>query len=297
MYNNRNFPGHTEGSLAATAAGFAAKFVFGALLLFSVALAGGCGPLGSNGDGGTTVIRVPASETTLPPGVEDPFGAVPPAPVPPAPPETPPGAPVPPPAAPDAPAPVPAPAEPTGGSGTDVARSQLAALRVNDDFSTQPKYDREKFRHWSDLDGNRCDSRQDVLIRQSIGGKAQVDPFGCKVVAGDWFSDYDGKTFTVPGDLDVDHVVALGEGWRAGAWQWDDARREAFANDLDSRQLVAVSAASNRSKSDKRPDQWMPPRAEFHCQYIFDWVSVKAKWDLTVAVPERDFINGVLARC
>ena len=134
------------------------------------------------------------------------------------------------------------------------------------------------------------------MIRQSIGN-AQVDAYGCQVVTGDWFSEYDGLTTTNPGDLDVDHVVALGEGWRAGAWQWDDARRERFANDLESRQLIAVSAKSNRSKSAKRPDDWMPPRAEFHCQFLFDWIEVKHLWGLTVASPERGFMDQKLQSC
>jgi hypothetical protein len=189
----------------------------------------------------------------------------------------------------------------TGGSGAstgaELAKQQLNSLAMNDDFGSLPKYDRNKFKHWTDLDGNRCDARQDVLIRQSIGNKAQVDPFGCTVVAGDWFSEYDAFTTSVPGELDIDHVVALGEGWRAGAWQWDDKKREKFANDLDSRQLIAVSAKSNRSKSDKRPDEWMPPRGEFRCQFLFDWVSVKHKWELTVATPEKNFINKELETC
>lgn len=202
-------------------------------------------------------------------------------------------APQPPPEASQPPQPAP---EPSAQGGAALASQRLAGLSVNDNFSNQPKYDRNRFKHWSDVDGNRCDSRQDVLIRQSIGN-AQVDAFGCQVVTGDWYSEYDGFETTNPGDLDIDHVVALGEGWRAGAWQWDDAKREQFANDLNSRQLIAVSAKSNRSKSDKRPDEWMPERSEYHCQFLFDWVEVKYTWGLTVATPEKNFIAQKLQSC
>jgi hypothetical protein len=261
----------------------------GVVALLSVSVS--CGPL--KGDD-TVVVAVDDNvTTTLPPGAVDPFGSPQPPSEAPQGPSEPAGE-----QTPTTVAPTP-PAAPEGGSGGSAAtaRQQLGALAVNDDFGSQPAYNRDRFKHWSDLDRNRCDARQDVLIRQSIGGRAQVDPFGCTVIAGDWFSEYDGKTFTEPGDLDVDHVVALGEGWRAGAWQWDDAKRERFANDLESRQLIAVSASSNRSKSDKRPDQWMPPRGEYRCQYLFDWVSVKSVWGLTVATPEKTFISRELETC
>jgi hypothetical protein len=256
-----------------------------------IAVSSSCGPLYGGTDVDERVYENQGTTvTTFPPGVTDPFGA------PQSPPEPPQSAPE---AVPEPTPAAPAPAQPEApqGGAAVTARQQLGALSVNDDFSKQPDYDRKKFKHWSDLDGNRCDARQDVLIRQSIGGKAQIDPFGCTVIAGDWFSEYDGITTTVPGDFDIDHVVALGEGWRAGAWQWDDKKRERFANDLDSRQLIAVSATSNRSKSDKRPDQWMPPRKEFRCQYLFDWVSVKHLWELTVTTSEKTFIGRELETC
>lgn len=263
--------------------GLFALFFLSAVSLFA------CGPI----RGQDTVVDY--ATTTEPTTVlgEDPFAD--PFATPDAPPAT--EAPQPAPEAPVEPAPAPeAPPAPTAEGGASLAAQRLSELGVNDDFGSQPKYDRNKFKHWSDLDGNRCDSRQDVLIRQSIGN-AQVDAYGCQVVTGDWFSEYDAFTTTNPGDLDIDHVVALGEGWRAGAWQWDDAKREKFANDLTSRQLIAVSAKSNRAKSDKRPDEWMPPRAEYHCQYLFDWVEVKHLWGLTLATPEKNFIQQKLQSC
>jgi hypothetical protein len=51
-----------------------------------------------------------------------------------------------------------------------------------------------------------------VLIDESLGF-AQADVSGCHVVAGDWFSSYDGQTFTDPAEIQIDHVVALKEAW------------------------------------------------------------------------------------
>jgi hypothetical protein len=122
-----------------------------------------------------------------------------------------------------------------------------------------------------DSDGDRCDTREEVLITESRT-PAQVDPYGCKVVAGDWFSIYDGVVTDQPGDLDIDHVVALAEAWDSGAASWDTNRRRAFANDLDEpAALIAVTASSNRSKRDEDPAEWRPPRREASCQAATRW--------------------------
>ncbi|WP_371129724.1 DUF1524 domain-containing protein [Streptomyces sp. 2231.1] len=57
---------------------------------------------------------------------------------------------------------------------------------------------------------------------------------------------YDGKILTASGQLDIDHIVPLANGWRSGADEWTTAKRRQFANDLTDPQLIAVSASSNR---------------------------------------------------
>ena len=54
-----------------------------------------------------------------------------------------------------------------------------------------------------------------MLIRDSVS-PAQVDPVGCAVVAGDWYSVYDGVTSTDPAELEIDHVVASKRASRHG---------------------------------------------------------------------------------
>jgi hypothetical protein len=153
------------------------------------------------------------------------------------------------------------------------------------------------FKLWTDADHDRCDTREEVLISESRS-KAQVDPYGCKVVAGDWYSLYDGLTFTDPAELDIDHMVPLAEAWDSGASAWDAARREAYANDLDHPQaLRAVSAAANRSKGDLDPGQWKPTRDGAWCEYANDWVTVKKAWDLTADQNEVDDLRVMLRTC
>ena len=171
----------------------------------------------------------------------------------------------------------------------------LASITVENEYTSG--YVRELFPHWKDLDGDGCDTREEVLIRDSQT-KAQVDPFGCVVVAGDWLSPYDGARWSDKGNVDIDHVVALKEAWDSGAWAWTTSQRTLFANDLsDPRTLLAVTDSVNQSKSDKDPSNWMPPLASYHCTYIADWVAVKARWKLSMDQSEYGRVKKLVDTC
>ncbi|MEU2625142.1 hypothetical protein ABZ642_44780 [Streptomyces sp. NPDC007157] len=50
----------------------------------------------------------------------------------------------------------------------------------------------------------------------------------------------------------------------------------------DARALIAVSAASNRSKADKDPTEWLPPYAGYWCTYVTDRVADKTRYQLSI---------------
>lgn len=92
--------------------------------------------------------------------------------------------------------------------------------------------------------------------------------------------------------------MALKEAWISGASGWSAARREAYANDLGwSESLIAVSARSNRQKSDRDPARWLPDSAGYVCAYVRVWVGVKYRWDLSMDEAERRTVETVLAGC
>lgn len=68
-------------------------------------------------------------------------------------------------------------------------------------------YQRTKFKHWVDADKDSCNTRQEVLESESLV-PVTVEA-GCKVIAGEWYSYYDGVTLTAPGGLDIDHMVSV----------------------------------------------------------------------------------------
>ena len=176
----------------------------------------------------------------------------------------------------------------------EAATSVLAGLRIAPEDG-RSGYSRDLFTHWIDGDGDGCDARQEVLIAESrvpvtIGS-------GCSVT-GEWFSAYDGVTTTDPSTFDVDHVVALAEAWDSGAAGWDSNRRRDYANDLGyDGSLIAVSASSNRSKSDRDPAEWMPERREAWCSFATAWTYVKVRWDLSADKTEAAALRAALSGC
>ncbi|WUG28691.1 HNH endonuclease family protein (plasmid) [Streptomyces sp. NBC_00464] len=173
-----------------------------------------------------------------------------------------------------------------------VARGELGELHVEAPHA-MTGYSRAKFPHWATQYG-QCDTREVVLQRD---GQDVVRDDKCRAVEGIWYSEYDGRTFTVAGQLDIDHVVPLAAAWRAGADEWDTNKRKALANDLVHSQLIAVSAASNRSKGDQTPDLWKPPLKTYWCTYSRAWIDVKHVYSLNVTAPEKTALEEMLDTC
>jgi hypothetical protein len=170
----------------------------------------------------------------------------------------------------------------------------IKALKVAPDV--RAGYARSLFKHWSDLDKNGCNTRNDVIIQEALV-KPKVDA-GCKIVkdTGKWYSAYDAVTVTNFSALDVDHMVPLAEAWDSGASKWDVDKRQQYANDVgDVNALIAVTASTNRSKSDQDPAEWLP--AKDVCTYIKNWVHVKLRWSLTVDDKELKAIKDANAKC
>ena len=171
-------------------------------------------------------------------------------------------------------------------------RASTHQLVVAEDKATG--YKRTAFKHWIDVDKNGCNTRAEVLIEEAIE-KPKIGS-KCKLTGGKWLSAYDGKTITNASQLDVDHMVPLAEAWRSGAWKWTALQRQAYANDLEnSEALIAVTLSTNRSKSDKDPSLWMPSNDQ--CTYIQNWISVKAKYSLTVDTKEAAKLNSLISTC
>lgn len=169
------------------------------------------------------------------------------------------------------------------------AQKQLAALTVAP-ASHQDTYDRDLFPHWRSAGGG-CDAREAELKRAGTGVTSVAST--CKITGGRWVDPYGGETFTNPRQLDIDHVVPLGNAWRSGAWKWSKDRRATYAN--DPAVLLAVSASLNRQKSDDGPEQWRPPKKSIWKAYATRWVNIKSTYKLSVTGNERWWLRQMLA--
>ena len=184
---------------------------------------------------------------------------------------------------------------PSASAATTTARTLLFRLTVASE-SGSSTYERTYFKHWIDTNGDCQDTRVEVLISESKVTPSYSSSRHCTVTRGKWYSYYDGKTWTAPGDVDIDHMVALKEAWESGARRWSSTNRTRYANDLGlSAALVAVTDNVNQSKSDRDPADWLPPRTAVHCTYAIQWVQVKYRWRLTINSAERSALSSILS--
>ncbi|WP_460775033.1 HNH endonuclease family protein [Microbacterium sp. GXF7504] len=191
------------------------------------------------------------------------------------------------------------------GIGAPTDAVELArALALVDEHAAVPDYRREAFGDaWTDIDGNGCAQRQDVLARDLTG----ITRDGCVVLTGVLDDPYTGETVEFrhdrvasPGEpgstaVQIDHVVSLAAAWRGGAHAWTDAERLRFANTLD--HLLAVDGAANQGKGSKGPGAWLPPDPSYRCDYADRYTRIAADWDLAVTRDDRAALVGVLTAC
>jgi hypothetical protein len=180
---------------------------------------------------------------------------------------------------------------------SDDALTVLNSLSVKG-RAAKTGYTRAQFTHWSDLDRNGCDARNDTLKRDLT---ALVFKFGtrdCKVITGSLLDPYSGKVITfssTKSTIDIDHVVALSNAWQTGAAYFDKTKRQQIAN--DPLNLLAVDFTLNRQKGDGDAATWLPPLKSYRCDYVSRQVAVKAKYGLWVTQPEKDAIVKILEKC
>ena len=87
---------------------------------------------------------------------------------------------------------------------------------------------RTAFVHWIDDDGDGCDARQNVLLRDSqsrIDRAAAAIRRHCGKQAtfspeGPWKCAYSSAIITASLQVDVDHLIPLAEAWDSGANKW-----------------------------------------------------------------------------
>ena len=189
--------------------------------------------------------------------------------------------------------------EPQTLPSTYLAVSVVSALESLAVKGRAPKtgYSRDAFGpEWKDVNGNGCDTRNDILRRDLQRTKVRG---GCEVQSGVLSPDpYTGHTNVyVHGQstVDIDHVVSLSDAWQKGAFRWTELRRTSLAN--DPLNLLAVDFSANRQKGDGDAATWLPSNRSYWCPFVARQVAVKTKYGLWITAAEKAAITRVLARC
>lgn len=184
-------------------------------------------------------------------------------------------------------------------AGGRLPKGVQASVPANSPQAQQHKYDRDDWPHWEDSDGDCQNTRAEALILASAQGVAFEDKPGdrdtCRVLAGIWYDPFSGKTLTRAEEVDVDHIVPLKWAHERGGAAWPKARKRQFANDYDN--LLVVENSLNRAKGHQAPDQWLPPNAAFHCQYVQRFDAIVKKYQLRYLESEQRFMGEKLSAC
>jgi hypothetical protein len=178
-------------------------------------------------------------------------------------------------------------------AATATARGLLGQIPVKAE-SYSSTYDRALFKHWTDDNKDCQNTRAEVLIAESQSAVTYTSASRCSVLKGRWYSRYDGATWTLASDVDIEHRVALKEAWESGARSWTAADRQRFANDGYGPSLEAITDNVNSSKGDRDPAQWLPPLVSNRCDYAIKWVAVKYRWRLTMDTAEKTKLSSIL---
>lgn len=175
---------------------------------------------------------------------------------------------------------------------------------------------------WLDVDGNGCDTRNDILARDlenvdfspragrqdRVAGKGE-GVFSCPdatVYSGKLRDPYTGKEIEFrrgaqsSAQVQIDHIIPLAYAYVHGGWELAQKGEknllQEFANDPVN--LRAVSGAANKEKSAAGPAQWLPENRDFHCEYALEIVAVLEKYNsrgFTLAPADREALLDILS--
>ncbi len=184
---------------------------------------------------------------------------------------------------------------PTAGSSQAAKELELLAVKGR---APKTGYERELFSNgWGVIGG--CDGRNYILARD-MTNISYVDGT-CKIQSGTLTDPYTGKNISfvrgidTSDDVQIDHVVALGDAWQKGAQQLTPEQRFSLSN--DPLNLLAVDGSANQQKSDSDAASWLPANKSYRCAYVARQIAVKRKYSLWVTTAEYQAMARILTSC
>lgn len=164
---------------------------------------------------------------------------------------------------------------------------------------TSIPYNRNQYRYGIDEDDDGFDTRAELLMEKSLVTVLFDVNNQKRIKSGKWFDPYTGVTFYNADAVDIDHLVPLYEVHVSGGYAWSDEKKRAYANDLSETGPLRITHRwTNRiPKSADDPSEYKPSFVPGRCQYLYDWVAIKRKWNLTMDPNEAYAIEKQLIAC
>ncbi|MFB6726763.1 HNH endonuclease family protein [Kribbella sp. NPDC056345] len=196
------------------------------------------------------------------------------------------------------------PAAPATGEAKAI-RAELAKAKVVAKRPDVAGYARKEFgQRWTDSHAGRgghngCDTRNDVLADQLDDVQLRARS-KCVVEAGTLADPYTGRKVAFrkadAAKVQIDHIYPLARAWDLGAAGWKPQRRTDFAND-QAANLLAVDGATNASKGDKGPGEWMPVNRAYRCTWTLRYLKVANAYGLAITRDDQAAAQAITRTC
>ena len=206
------------------------------------------------------------------------------------------------------PAPIEVPVEIAPVTPTEEIPPPTANVITVGEYDDNGSYDRDLFGSaWADVDGNGCDTRNDVLTRDIANAVITSD---CNVQSGTATDPYTGLSVEfVRGQgtsnlVPIDHIIALGDAYYASGYAWSPEKRAEFAN--DPLNLISTTQTFNSWKSDKTPSEMLDAEYQLEkhnlsftgkCFYASEYTKIAVKYELPVRQVDANALNSMLTTC
>lgn len=174
----------------------------------------------------------------------------------------------------------------------------LYGIDISPEYDHIP-YVRKSYSYSVDYDHDGQYTRAETLISRSLVAVTFNDDRRKIVRTGKWFDAYTGVTFRRADDVDIDHLVPLYEVHVSGGYGWSNEKKRSYANDLgETSPLRVVHRWTNRiPKSADDPGLYSPSYVPARCTYLYDWIAIKRKWQLTMDPDEAASIRRQIKAC
>lgn len=181
---------------------------------------------------------------------------------------------------------------------SQVSKNHLHGIEIRAENTATP-YQRRHYQYGTDADRDGQNTRAELLISTSEVPVKFTAATQRTVKSGRWFDPYTGVTFKRASDVDIDHLVPLYEVHVSGGYGWSDEKKRAFANDLSEDGPLRVTHRwTNRiPKNADGPSDYSPSYVPGRCQYLYDWISIKRIWGLSMDPNEADAILTQIKAC